>query len=258
MGRKTVHFRKKSQADFARRFTDLCSTKSSWEVWADFITMSAIAIANAVDQQGKIHDDREREYLNIINRYPKKEQQIFPELLGKLVDALEEDPEQDFLGEMFMALELGSHWKGQFFTPYSICQLMAAMTIEDRTSQIEKQGWSGINDNCCGAGALLIAARNEMVRRGLGPRQVLYVAQDIDRTAALMCYLQLSLLGCAGYVIVGNTLTQPSVSPMGSLLLISPSAGQEVWFMPAFYDEVWVYRIQFEKLKWLTTPKEET
>ena len=157
-----------------------------------------------------------------------------------------------------MALELGSHWKGQFFTPYSICQLMAAMTIEDRTSQIEKQGWSGINDNCCGAGGLLIAARNETVRRGLGPRQVLYVAQDIDRTVALMCYLQLSLLGCAGYVIVGDTLTQPSVSPMGSLLLISPSAGQEVWFMPAFYDAVWVYRIQFEKLKWLTTPKEET
>jgi len=257
MGRKTVHFRKKSQADFARRFTDLCSTKSSWEVWADFITMSAISIANALDQQGKKHDDREREYLNIINRYPKKEQLIFPELLGKLVEALEEDPAQDFLGEMFMSLKLGNHWKGQFFTPYSICQLMAAVTIDDRVRQIKEHGWSGINDPCCGAGALLIAARNEMVKRGFGPRQMLFVAQDIDRTAALMCYLQLSLLGCAGYVVVADTLTQPSVSPMGSLLLISPTKGQEVWLTPAFYDDVWVYRTQFEKLRWLTTPKEE-
>ncbi len=257
MGRKTVHFHRRSQADFARAFTPLCSTKSSWEVWADFVKLSALSIANACDQQGKTHDAREREYLRTINGYQKKEQQVFPELFALLVMALEEDPEQDFLGEMFMALELGSHWKGQFFTPYSVCQLMAAMTIQDRVPEIQEQGWTAINDPCCGAGALLIAARNEMVRRGIGPRQMLYVAQDIDRTAALMCYLQLSLLGCAGYVVVGDTLLQPSVSPTGSPLLVAPVQGQEVWLMPAFYDEVWAYRVLFEKTKLLTMPKEE-
>ncbi len=257
MGRKTVRFQKRSQAEFARQFTSLCNVKSSWEVWADFVTMSATAIANALDRQGETHDAREKEYLSIINRYPKAEQQIFPELLAKLVEALEEEPEQDFLGEMFMSLELGSHWKGQFFTPYSICQLMAAITIDSRADQIAVRGWTSINDPCCGAGALLIAARNEMAKRGLGPRQALYVAQDIDRTAALMCYLQLSLLGCAGYVVVGDTLTQPSVGPTGSPLLIAPAEGQEVWLMPAFYDEVWAYRVQFEKVKWLTMPKKE-
>lgn len=257
MGRKTVHFRKRSQAEFARQFTNLCNTKSSWEVWADFVTMSALSIVNALERQGETHDKREKEYLGIINRYTKTEQQVFPTLLAKLVEALEEDPEQDFLGEMFMALELGSHWKGQFFTPYTVCQLMAAMTIDDRVKQIQECGWAGIHDPCCGAGALLIAARNEMVKRGLGPRQALYVAQDIDRTAALMCYLQLSLLGCAGYVVVGDALMQPPVSPTGSPLLITPAEGQEVWLMPAFYDEVWVYRVQFEKVKWLTMPREE-
>ena len=95
-----------------------------------------------------------------------------------------------------------------------------------------------------------------MVKRGLGPRQALYVAQDIDRTAALMCYLQLSLLGCAGYVVVGDTLMQPCVGPTGSPLLIAPAEGQEVWLMPAFYDKVWMYRVQFEKVMWLTMPRE--
>ena len=251
MARKAIRFQKRSQAEFARQFMPLCNTKSSWEVWADFITISALSIANAMDQQGETHDAREKEYLGIINRYPKQEQQAFPALLAKLVEALEENPEQDFLGEMFMALDLGSHWKGQFFTPYSICQLMAAMAIDSRAEQIEARGWTSVHDPCCGAGALLIAARNEMVKRGLGPRQALYVAQDIDRTAALMCYLQLSLLGCAGYVIVGDTLTQPSVSPTGSPLLITPQPGQEVWLMPALYDEVWAYRAQFEKVKYL-------
>lgn len=256
MGRKTVHFNRPSQAEFARRFTLLCVSKSSWQVWADFVTLSAIAICNALDREGPTHDAREKEYMSIIQKYSPEERRVLPELLALLVSALEKDPEQDFLGEMFMGLELGSHWKGQFFTPYHICQLMAAVTIEGREREIQKQGWVGINDPCCGAGALLIAARNEMVRHGMGPHQALYVAQDIDRTAALMCYIQLSLLGCAGYVVVGNSLTEPTVSPTGSPLLIAPTAGQEIWLMPAFYDQVWVYRIQFEKLKWLTTSKE--
>ena len=33
-----------------------------------------------------------------------------------------------------------------------------------------------------------------------------FVAQDIDPLVAKMCYIQLSLLGCPGVVIIGNTL----------------------------------------------------
>ncbi len=39
-----------------------------------------------------------------------------------VVEALERNPEQDFLGELYMELELGNHWKGQFFTPYCVCK----------------------------------------------------------------------------------------------------------------------------------------
>lgn len=88
-----------------------------------------------------------------------------------------------------------------------------------------------------------------MVRRKLGPADALYVAQDIDRTAALMCYLQLSLLGCAGYVVVGDSLLHPTVGPGGTPLLISPTPEQEVWLMPALYSEVWAARIQWERVK---------
>ena len=96
---------------------------------------------------------------------------------------------------------------------------------------------------------MLIAARNAMVRRKLGPADALYVAQDIDRTAALMCYLQLSLLGCAGYVVVGDSLLHPTVGPGETPLLLSPTPEQEVWLMPALYGEVWAARIQWERVK---------
>ena len=46
---------------------------------------------------------------------------------------------------MFMALNLSNHWKGQFFTPYSICRMMSEITVEDLEPRIEGKGWVGIN-----------------------------------------------------------------------------------------------------------------
>ena len=112
---RAVRFRKESQSKFSNLFTDLCQRKSSWEVWADFVTMAAIAISNAFDQEGKTHDDREKQYLRTIKGYNQAEQQIFPKLFALMVEALEDEPDQDFLGEMFMVLNLANHWKGQFF-----------------------------------------------------------------------------------------------------------------------------------------------
>ena len=246
---KPVHFRKQSHTEFSKLFSTWCNSKSTWEAWADFVAMSALAISNALDREGPTHDDREKQYLNTIRRYSTAEQQIFPKLLALLVEALEEDPDQDFLGEMFMGLNLGSHWKGQFFTPYNVCRMIAEMQINGIEERVERQGWVSILDPCCGAGALLIAARNVMVRQGLGPTAALYVAQDIDRTAALMCYLQLSLLGCAGYVVVADSLRYPVSGAYSSPLLITPTLEQEIWLTPALYNEVWYGRIQYEHLR---------
>lgn len=88
-----------------------------------------------------------------------------------------------------------------------------------------------------------------MVRKKLGPTSALYVAQDIDRTAALMCYIQLSLLGCAGYVVVADVFRDPLVGLGKSPLLIAPTPEQELWLTPAFYDEIWPARIQWEKMR---------
>lgn len=38
-------------------------------------------------------------------------------------------------------------------------------------------------------------------------KDVLFVGQDIDKVVAMMAYIQFSLLGCPGYIIVGNSLT---------------------------------------------------
>lgn len=250
---KAVRFRESSQMEFQKVFRGLCETRSSWQAWADFVFMASAAISNAVDQTGPAHDERERRYLSTIKQYSPSEQQLFPQLMAIMVEALEANPNQDFLGEMFMGLELGNHWKGQFFTPYCVCQAMAelAMGSDVLSEKIENKGWVGISDCACGAGATLIAVRNMMVERGISPYSALYVAQDLDETAALMCYLQLSLLGCAGYVVVANSLTHPVP---GHLLDPIKTEHNDIWFMPMFYTEVWTWRRLFSRVDRLMQP----
>ena len=252
---RAVRFRKESQAEFVKTFEYLADRRSSWQAWADFVVLSAVAIANRFgDPDDERHQQREEEYRSIMERYTPKEQEIFPKLFAMTVEALEENPEQDYLGEMFMTLDLGNHWKGQFFTPYHLCHFMAAVSMEDVEAHIQEKGWVGIMDCACGAGALLIAARNRMYLANppigyLPPHlHALFVCQDIDRTAALMCYIQLSLLGCSGYVVVGNSLPTPAVSLFNNPVLPVEKEGQEIWCMPMFHDQVWVYRQAIAKL----------
>ena len=238
---KIVRHLRDSQAEFQKVFSQLCNTKSSWQAWSDFVEMTAIAISNRFEIREQVKQDREKRYLDIIGQYSKSEQQIFPELVAILVQALERESEQDFLGEMFMALELGSHWKGQFFTPYSICKMMSAINVQDAKDKIGEKGYVSVNDPACGAGATLIAARNNLELAKIGGTQAFFVGQDIDRTAAMMCYIQLSLLGCAGYVVIADTLNHPVTGPM---LWPNLTEHQDAWFMPLnFADPVWVLRL---------------
>lgn len=238
---KIVRNLREGQVEFQKVFSKLCNTKSAWQAWSDFVEMTAIAISNSFEIRENVKQDREERYMNIIGQYSKSEQQLFPELVGILVMSLEREPEQDFLGEMFMALELGSHWKGQFFTPYSLCKAMAAINVQDAQDKIGEKGYVSLNDPACGAGATLIAARNALELANIGGTQAFFVGQDIDRTAAMMCYIQLSLLGCAGYVVIADTLVHPVTGPM---LWPNLTEYQEAWFMPLnFTDPVWVLRL---------------
>ena len=80
--------------------------------------------------------------MRIIRKYNKQEQAIFPELAAQTVLALEENQEQDFLGSIFMELNLGNESGGQFFTPYHICELMAEIALsDDVVRQVNEQGY---------------------------------------------------------------------------------------------------------------------
>lgn len=225
--KKPRHFIGKSSfhKDFGDLFIRLSERHGRHEVWSDFVIMSACALSNAGDK--RFFQEREEMYLASVKRYTKDEADMIAQMLSYVIMALEENPEQDFLGEMFSGLNLHNEWKGQFFTPYHVGYFMAAINIESAKEELMQKDCITVNDCCCGAGCLLIAFANEARKAKIDfQNRVLFVAQDLDFTAAMMCYIQLSLLGCKAIVKVGNSLTDPFIP--------ADLEGKDVWYTPMY------------------------
>lgn len=254
MGSDVRHVRGEAQKELVRMFESFSNKgHSRWKVWSDWITMSAIAISNATDKSHS--DEREKQYLKIVERYTKQELETFTDMLTTLFMALNDNPDQDFLGELYMRLELGNDHAGQFFTPYHVCEFMSALTTPKEEFQqiIEDRGWVAVCDPTCGAGALLVAFANQCKREGINYQQkILFVAQDIDYIVGMMCYLQMSLLGMPGYVVIGDTLANPVLSYDSKGIL--PVDNGNIWYTPLLRTAVWQYRILAARMDLMTRP----
>lgn len=178
---------------------------NTWQVFHDFVAMSAISIRNATDPRER--DKYEQQYLDIVKRYDKEEVDRFPLMLAHLVGALEEDL-SDVLGQLFSELELGNKWKGQFFTPDCVCRLMAKMTYgEDLKEKLKTQPYITVQEPAVGGGAMIIAFAREMREQGFNyQKQLRVTAIDVDLRAVHMAYLQFSLFHIPAVVIHGDTI----------------------------------------------------
>jgi len=190
--------------EFEREIRILCQRHQLWRGFSDFCELSALSLVNVVEQR----PEREVRYREILAAYSPEEVQVFPRLLGLTTMGLE-GLDRDFLGELFMRLELGSHWHGQFFTPMSVCRMIAEISLVDANPEeiIAHKGFVSLHEPAVGAGAMVIAFAAAMQARGLNPQTSSHVtAIDIDGTAARMAFVQLALLGLPATVIIGDTL----------------------------------------------------
>ena len=221
--------------EFENLFDSICYRHPKFTVWNDFVHMAAYSISNAVNYR----QDREDAYMNIVKKYTKDEANKIAELLSLLTLALEDNREQDFLGQLYMDYKFGDHKKGEYFTPYHVAGLMSELT----GCQIdETESFTTVNDPCCGSGVLLIAYANKLLKAGMNHHlKLLVVANDTNPCIALMCYIQLSLLGCAGYICIRNTFTEP----MTGELLTPPD---DAFIMPLFLHPVWKFRQERSKI----------
>lgn len=197
------------------------------KVFSDFCELAALAVSNSVDL---IHREvREARYMHIVGEYERDEVYRFAHLLGVLVDWLECGLD-DCLGKLFMSLELGDSFKGQFFTPFELSRLMAGLTFGDAREVIERRGFVTVSEPACGAGGMLLAAADVLQAQGINYQQAMHAtAVDVDATAVHMAYVQLSLAHVPAVVVHGNSL---SLAEWGH------------WFTPAHIVGGWDFRLR--------------
>ena len=224
----TRRIRDDHQKNFLKIFNSLTGKHSRWEIWEDFVTLTAIEISNSTDKVNA--PERTKMYQTIVSKYSAKERDGMVEMLAEVIMGMEQNPDQDFLGSLYMMCELGNDHAGQFFTPYDVCRCMAEITFDPKLHP-DMEGFISVSDPACGAGATLLAFLNVCKRRNICyHNKVLVIAQDIDFIVGLMCYIQCSFMGCAGYVVIGDTLVNPATA-YDSRGLLPAGPQNRIWYM---------------------------
>jgi hypothetical protein len=206
-------------------------SRSIYQVFNDFLEMSAISISNVLDFTHR--KEREERYLSIINSYDKEYRQLFPRMLAHLIQALEEKARtvgpEDVLGSIFHTLELHTKCKGQFFTPQHVSDLMAHVACGDEMkSKTKEKGFVSLSEPAVGSGVMVTSYCKAMLKKGLNYCDQLVVsAVDIDLKCVYMTYLQLSLYGIPAVVIHGNSITCEEWSR---------------WYTPIYLKNNWIWR----------------
>lgn len=190
----------------------LGSKYSVHKVWQDWMEGLALAFANSIGTsfptlQNEDWEAREKRYLLLCRNYEPKEWNEIACLTGALVLVLEENPEQDILSQLYMSLEIGNEYIGQFHTPWPVCSMMSMLLLDRLEETIEERGYFTVSDPCCGAGTMLVACAQAAMSKDINPqKQMWFHGQDIAITSVHMTYNNLSLRGLPGQVVHGDTL----------------------------------------------------
>ncbi len=192
--------------ELQRAILSMAGRYTAYEIFMDWIESLALALANTIRwKHDSLWEKREATYKSIMDRYTSEERIKFCELTAWLIEELEDQP-RDVLGEVFMRSGMGADAGGQFFTPFNISEMMAAISVEPP----EEGEKITFNEPTCGSGGGIIAAAISLKAKGVNYQNCMkVVCQDLDWRCVYMCYVQLSFMGIDAICVQGNTLLDP-------------------------------------------------
>ncbi|OTA18196.1 integrase [Xenorhabdus vietnamensis] len=214
------------QKDFISLFKQTARYHNRHRVFQDFCNCAMAAIHNKYC----FSEELEQFYLKTINKYEREDVERIVKLFSYTVLALAEEP-CDFLGSVFMQLELGNKGLQQFFTPWGVARMMAEIQLQDVSEQLQTQPFITFLEPACGAGCMTLATAEVLRGQGHDPMCSLWVsAIDIDPLAAVMAYIQYSLAGIPAAVTIGDAL--------------HVGGSKRIRYTPAHYLGNWSQRLQ--------------
>lgn len=176
--------------EFNSLFSPLGRHFDASRLFDDFLTIIICCLARQTQEDW---------YLETVKKYKREHLKQFAKVLGTLFLIYDKHTFQgdwvDPLGDYYEALA-GNYKKqgfGQFFTPKSLCDIMATITIK------EHDYGGKVNDCAVGSGRTLLAANK--ICKGKN-----YIAQDIDHICVKMCAINMAFHGLKGKVLHMDSL----------------------------------------------------
>lgn len=203
-----------------------------WQVFNDCIEMFVLSIQNTFCF-GQTFEKNENRYKDITKNYSESEIETIVKIFAEITNALEANPFQDFLGDLYMQLDMGSSALGQFFTPYTVSYAMTVSSFDEKNAKAElsQKGYISVLEPAVGGGANVIAFCEVLKNHDINYQtQCVIVCQELSKLTALMCYTALSLIGCAAVVKIGDSLSDPYTNYFAEC-----SKGAEIWTTPMFH-----------------------
>ena len=203
---------KSFEQEFTALFDNISYGHNKGSLFQDFVEIMALTLHQAPYHNELLRKDKdyewiESQYMTLIGKYKRDVVDMFPKLFSITQMALAEQA-QDFLGNIYMKLELNNRRGGEFFTPYHISKMIAKMVLSDIDSSIREKGFFTLCEPACGAGGMLIAAADVIMEEGFHPGQSMWFsATDINKMCFNMTYVQATILGLSGMVVHGDTIS---------------------------------------------------
>lgn len=133
---------------------------------------------------------------------------------GMVAEEMENGNAFDLFGQLYeqmFLLKSKASSNGQFFTPDSLCRLMADITDADVEEKVSKRGFVMVNDPACGSARTLIA--HFMKKTHDNPAlagHYYYEAADIDLPTCKMAACNMMIHGMQGRVVCQDQLSLPT------------------------------------------------
>lgn len=126
----------------------------------------------------------------------------------------------DVLGQIFMGMDWGNSYNGQFFTPDSIGTLLSEINMADRDAAEWRKAYASdanpakrpfyyMQESACGAGALLLRNAYSLEQNGFRKTEYLLDGIELDDLTARMAFVQLALSDIPARIWRGDALADP-------------------------------------------------
>lgn len=178
-----------------------------YKLFEDFLLLAATSLAQLTHRflhGGALDEKLEAEYMERVGQYKKDKVIHFTNAMRIMEKGIQTEI-HDFLGDVYSCTGIASKWGGQFFTPWPLCEMMAAMVVNAAIPGAKRLT---VQEPAVGGGAMLLAVADYLHNeRGFSAHQWWFDATDVDVRCFHMAYVQLSTLGVCGVVRHGNSIS---------------------------------------------------